>query len=76
MLATRWGVKSTLDAYDLTALRFGAAGLILLPVAVVFFPPDRNMPSLFVSVVGLSTTLIAICFWKGEPPKWRWGREK
>ncbi len=33
MLATRWGVKSTLDFWDLTALRFGTAGLILLPVA-------------------------------------------
>lgn len=34
MLATRWGVRSSLDFWDLTALRFGSAGLILLPVAL------------------------------------------
>lgn len=33
MLATRWGVRGTLDFWDLTALRFAAAGLILAPVA-------------------------------------------
>jgi hypothetical protein len=49
------------------------AHLILLPVAVLFFPPDRNMTGFLASVFGLSGVLIAICFWKGEPPKWRWG---
>ncbi|MBI1244173.1 MAG: EamA family transporter [Alphaproteobacteria bacterium] len=34
MLATRWGVHSSLDFWDLTALRFGSAGLIMLPVAL------------------------------------------
>jgi drug/metabolite transporter (DMT)-like permease len=33
MLATRWGVRSTLDSWDLTALRFASAGAILFPVA-------------------------------------------
>ena len=51
------------------------AYLILLPVAVLFFPPDRNMPGFLVSVFGLFAVLAAICFWKGEPPKWRWGRK-
>lgn len=34
MLATRWGARSALDFWDLTALRFLAAGAILLPVAL------------------------------------------
>jgi drug/metabolite transporter (DMT)-like permease len=34
MVATRGGVKSSLDTFDLTALRFASAGLILLPVAL------------------------------------------
>jgi hypothetical protein len=33
MLATRWGVRSSLSVWDLTALRFASAGLILLPFA-------------------------------------------
>jgi drug/metabolite transporter (DMT)-like permease len=31
-VATRFGVHQTLDVYDLTALRFSIAGLILLPI--------------------------------------------
>ena len=65
-----WGPPYTWEGW-LVLLAY----LILLPVAVVFFPPDRNMPDFLVSVLGLSTALIAICFWKGEPPKWQWGRE-
>jgi hypothetical protein len=49
--------------------------LVLLPVAVVVFPPNRNMPGFLGSVLGLSGVLVAICWWKGEPPRWRWGRK-
>ena len=28
------------------------------------------------SRVWMSAVLIAICWWKGEPPRWRWGAEK
>ena len=66
-----WGPPCTWEGW-LVLLAY----LLLLPVAVVFFPPDRNMPGFLMSVLGLSTALIAICFWKGEPPKWQWGREK
>ena len=65
-----WGLPYTWEGW-LVLLAY----LILLPGAVVFFPPDRNMLGFLVSVFGLSTALIAICFWKGEPPKWRWGRK-
>lgn len=27
----------------------------------------------FACVVGLTLVLIAICWWKGEAPRWRWG---
>jgi hypothetical protein len=45
----------------------------LLPLAVVMFPPQRNMPGFLISVFGLSGVLIAVCWWTGEPPRWRWG---
>jgi hypothetical protein len=33
-------------------------------------------PNYFVIYVGvLSVALIAICTWKGEPPRWRWGKD-
>ena len=63
-----WGFPSTGEGW-LVLLAY----LILVPVAVVLFPPDKKMPSFLAGVFGLSGVLIAICFWKGEPPKWRWG---
>ena len=63
-----WGPPCTWEGW-LVLLAY----LILLPVAVLFFPPDRNMTGFLVSVLVLNGVLIAICFWKGEPPKWRWG---
>ncbi len=63
-----WGLPSTWEGW-LVLLAY----LTLLPIAVVLFPPDKHMPGFLASVFGLSTVLIAICFWKGEPPKWRWG---
>jgi drug/metabolite transporter (DMT)-like permease len=39
ILLTRFGVTTNLNAYDITALRFGCAGLILLPLAFKYgFP--------------------------------------
>ena len=50
--------------------------LVLVPVAVRFFPPERGVAAFLAAVFSLSAVLIAICWWKGEPPKWRWGAEK
>ena len=65
-----WGLPLTWEGW-LVLLVY----LALLPVAVVVFPPDRNMPGFLGSVFGLSGVLVAICWWKGEPPKWRWSRK-
>jgi len=34
MVASRWGVRGSLSPYDITAIRFGIAGLLLMPVAI------------------------------------------
>jgi hypothetical protein len=49
------------------------AYVALLALAPFLFPPDRDMARFLVSVCGLTAVLIAICWWKGEPPRWRWG---
>jgi len=39
------------------------------------FPPARNT-SAFAAVVLLSSFLFGlVCWWKGEPARWRWGRD-
>ena len=26
-------------------------------------------------VIAMTTVLVLICYWKGEPPRWRWGSD-
>jgi hypothetical protein len=63
-----WGPPSTWEGWLVTL-----SYLVLLAVTPFLFPPDRNMPGVLASVYGLTGILIAICWWKGEPPRWRWG---
>ncbi|MEP7155770.1 MAG: DMT family transporter [Betaproteobacteria bacterium] len=53
ILLTRYGVTTTLSAFDITALRFGCAGLLLAPVVY------RN--GWGVRSVGLKTWLVIVC---------------
>jgi uncharacterized membrane protein len=40
-----------------------------------FWTASRSMPLFFVFVVVMALGLVGICYAKGEPPKWRWGKE-
>jgi hypothetical protein len=44
---------------------FGAGFLV--------FPPDTQIGPLLIHVFLLTAAFIAICWLKGEPPRWRWG---
>ena len=44
---------------------FGAGFLV--------FPPSTEIGPLLIYVFLLTAGLIAICWLKGEPPRWRWG---
>lgn len=48
-------------------------GLMILG-AGVFLKKDTESFFL-VYVVVLSIGLFLICWWKGEPPRWRWGKD-
>ena len=63
-----WGPPCTWEGWVVT-LVYAA----LLPLAIVMFPPHQNMPGFLASVCGLTSVLIATCWWTGEPPRWRWG---
>lgn len=60
----RWQGWATLIAY-----------FLLLGVVAVIFQPHRH-PLTFASLVALlSLALLAVCWLKGEPPRWRWGKD-
>lgn len=63
-----WGVPYTWQGW---AVLFAYLGLLL--AIVRYMPPEKSLPGFLASVSGLSAVLVAICWFKGEPPKWRWG---
>ena len=52
------------------------AAFVVLAIGAVFaFPPEKNLVAFLLGMAGLCGLLFAICFVKGEPPRWRWGGE-
>jgi hypothetical protein len=50
-----------------------AAYFAVVIAAVVDSAGDPNPTQVFVVVSVATVVLVAICWWKGEPPRWRWG---
>jgi hypothetical protein len=49
---------------------------ILLAAGLFLFPPKIALAD-FLAYTALVTLLFfGVCWWKGEPPKWRWGEKK
>ena len=42
----------------------------------IMYPPDKSPVVFLVNIVSSVLIFIAICWLKGEPPKWRWGDKK
>ena len=65
-----WGIPSTWQGW-VVLIGF----VILLALGSAFFPPTVNVVAYLLYTLGLSAVLIGICYLKGEPPKWRWGKD-
>ena len=63
-----WGLPLTWQGW--AAL---AAFIALIVADGLVFPPRKALPAFITCVVGLSLLLVAVCWVKGEPPRWRWG---
>ena len=48
--------------------------MALLALAAYVWLPARNVAAFLASTLVLVVALLAICFAKGEPPAWRWGK--
>lgn len=62
-----WGPPSTWQGW-LVLLVWLA---VLIPASTSF--AARSLPLFFVFIAVMVTSIIAICYAKGEPPSWRWG---
>jgi len=64
-----WGLPTAWQGWLIMVLY-----ICLIISCVYFFPPDNQSVLFFLSVTVLTVLLIIICLIKGEPPKWRWGK--
>ena len=63
-----WGIPSSWQGWVVLC-----AFVVLVTLGSVVVPPDKQL-GWYLGFVGLcSTLLIAVCWLKGEPPRWRWG---
>jgi hypothetical protein len=51
-----------------------AAYICLLIGGVLLFPPQHGAAAFVVYTSLVSSLLVGVCYLKGEPPKWRWGK--
>ena len=66
-----WGLPSSWQGWVVLC-----TFIALIALGSFVFPPDKQL-GLYLAYVGVLTVLlIAICWLKGEPPRWRWGGDE
>ena len=50
--------------------------VVLLCLVTRFFEPHQHPFVFTVLVILLTLALWAVCWLKGEPPRWRWGKDR
>lgn len=63
-----WGLPARWQGW---AVLLGFAALLVGGALVLL--PGRGPVAFVLYALLLSAGLTAICWWKGEPPRWRWG---
>jgi hypothetical protein len=65
-----WGLPSSWQGWVVIGVF-----VVLVSVGVSAFPPTRNTGAFVAFVAVLNVLLVAVCWLKGEPPRWRWGKD-
>lgn len=64
-----WGPPQTWEGWLVTLLYFALLGL----AGALLLPQGRTFTFVFTTFC-LSLGLVWVCWIKGEPPRWRWGK--
>ena len=65
-----WGMPRTWQGWVVLVVFFALLGL-----GVFIFPPSDHSLGFVVYTCVLVVLLTAVCYVKGEPPRWRWGKK-
>jgi hypothetical protein len=65
-----WGIPTCWQGWVVLVAYFALLGL-----AALLSRPDREPFTFVLLVTALSLALVAVCWVKGEPPRWRWGKD-
>jgi len=63
-----WGIPKRWQGW--VVLLAYLAGIV---AAVVLLRPGERTVEFFAVLAALTVALLIVCWFKGEPPKWRWG---
>ena len=63
-----WGLPSRWQGWVVIAIY-----AVLLAAGIVVLRPHAQPVSFVLYTLALSLLLVLVCWWKGEPPRWRWG---
>jgi hypothetical protein len=66
-----WGLPCAWQGWVVFVVFFG---LVITGLYIV--PPNREPGHFIAYVLFLNLLLLAVCWMKGEPPRWRWGKER
>lgn len=61
-----WGLPSAWQGWVAWA-----AYLVLVALGLLELSAGLNLALFLVYLLGLSALFLALCWWKGEPPRWR-----
>jgi drug/metabolite transporter (DMT)-like permease len=63
-----WGLPIVWQGWLVFAVFFA-----MVLAGVFLFPPRQMLAAYLFYIAVLSVALLGVCWFKGEPPRWRWG---
>ena len=66
-----WGIPNSWKGWLVLAFFSG-----LFVLGSFIFPPSTNLGGYLVYIAALCGLLIGVCWFKGEPTRWRWGKDE
>lgn len=64
-----WGLPLTWQGWVVFAAYIAAVSVVS-----VLWPPPRHALGFGAGIAGATLAMLAVCWLKGEPPRWRWGK--